>query len=329
MPYRHEEADLSQSTPLPAAAAPGRASTFPWAVYLELAKARLCALVLVTTTVGFILASSTTLNWPLLLATLLGTAAAAFGANAFNQYLEADRDARMRRTAGRPLPTGRLTPWQARTFALTMTITGPVLLALLAKPLAAVLALLTALIYVLGYTPLKVRTPLNTLVGAVVGAIPPMIGWAAATGRLDFGAWLLGAILFFWQIPHFLALAWLYREDYARGGFRMLPVVDHDGGLTGRIVVLYSLILLPLGLSITLAGLAGLWYAAGAALLGLGLLAAGVRLYRQRQAADARRVFLASVIYLPLLPGLMVADRRAPAAAPAPAAPPTVAVLAG
>ncbi len=278
----------------------------------ELAKARLCALVLITTFVGFLLAAEQIALTPLLL-TLVGVGLAAFGANALNQCWEADRDARMRRTENRPLPSGRMSTRQAWTVALVMALVGPIIVAMVSE-YAALLTVLTQALYVLAYTPLKTITPHNTLLGAVVGALPPMIGWAAASNELGFGAWLLGAILFFWQIPHFLALAWLYRDDYARGGFRMLPLVDPDGWLTVRIVLVYTLALIPLTLSMTLAGLTGVFFAVSAVLLGLGFAWTAVTLARQRRREQARRLFLASVIYLPLLLMAMVADRRIAAA---------------
>lgn len=280
---------------------------------LELSKFRLSLLVVSTTAVGYFLAAESALGWSRLALTLIGTALAAFGANAFNQCLEAPRDARMLRTRGRPLPSGRVSARAAWLFAGVVGLSGPALL-LAVSPLAALLAAGCEALYVLVYTPLKVRTTLNTLVGAVVGAIPPLIGWAAAAGELAPGAWVLGAILFVWQIPHFLALAWLYREDYARGGFRMLPSADRGGERTCQAIVLFSLALVPVALMLTGVGATGLAYAAGAALLTAWLMVLAVRLYLDRSDARARGVFLASVIYLPLLLGLMVADRRVPAA---------------
>jgi protoheme IX farnesyltransferase len=178
--------------------------------------------------------------------------------------------------------------------------------------LGALLAATVVLLYTLVYTPLKRRSTACTLVGAVCGAIPPMIGWAGACGRIDVGAWLLGAVLFLWQIPHFFSLAWLYRRDYARGGFRILPVVDRTGDLTCRALLLFGLLLLPLGLTVSLAGLAGPGFAFGSLILGGGWLLFNARMFRDRSAANARRVFVASLLYLPLLLGLMVADRVTP-----------------
>jgi len=280
--------------------------------FLELSKARLSALVLLTTAIGFVLATRGPLDLELLAWTLLGTALAAFGANAFNQCIEVERDARMDRTRGRPLPSGRLSRRTALAYSAIVGCVWPTILLLGVHPLAALLALLTELIYVTLYTPMKVRSPLNTLVGAVCGALPPMIGWVAASGTLGTGAWILAAVLFVWQIPHFLALAWMYREDYRAGGFRMLPVDDSDGELTCRAVVLYSMTLVPVTLMLTSAGVTGTVYAVGAALLGVGFVALGIVLYWRRSVAAARRVFLASVLYLPILLALMVADRARP-----------------
>ena len=276
--------------------------------YLELGKARLSALVLFSTAVGFVLASGGALDRLRLVLTLAGTGLAALGANALNQWREARPDALMNRTAGRPLPTRRLTGRAALYFGLTAGLSGPTLLVASVDPLAGLLAFAALTIYVWLYTPLKVRTPANTLVGAVVGAVPPLIGLTGACGRLELGAWLLAGILFLWQIPHFLALAWLYRDDYARGGFWMLPRADATGSLTGCAAVVYALVLLQATLVPTLTGLTGWWYGAGAVGLGVGLLAAAVTLERQRTDFAARRLFLASVVYLPVLLGLMLLD---------------------
>jgi len=285
--------------------------------YLELTKARLSALVVMTALVGFVIGSPGPIDPIRLVWTLLGTALAAGGANALNQWWEVERDRLMARTRGRPLPSRRLSRGGALLYGAAITIAGPALLALWVGTLPALLALAAATLYVFVYTPLKARSPLCTLAGAVVGAIPPLLGWAAAAGSIQAGGWVLGTILFIWQIPHFLALAWLYREDYARADFRMLPVVDRGGHTTFRMVLLYSLVLPPAALALTLTGAAGPLYAAGSLLLGLALLLLGMQLYRRRGDREARRLFLASVIYLPLLLGLMMIDRgpgRSPAA---------------
>jgi protoheme IX farnesyltransferase len=276
--------------------------------YLELAKARLAALVVATAVVGYVLAARGTFDAGELLWTVLGTALTAFGANILNQWAEADRDRRMERTRNRPLPAGRVSRRTALTWGLASAAVGLAVLDLGANRLTAALALFVILLYVLVYTPLKVRTPLNTVVGAVCGAVPPMMGWAAATGRLDLGAWILGGILFVWQVPHFLALAWLYREDYARGGFRMMPAADPEGVITGRAAFLYALALLPITGALALAGVTGVTYLVLSQVVGLGFVVLGWAFARRRVRVTARRLFLASIIYLPVLLGLMVGD---------------------
>jgi protoheme IX farnesyltransferase len=295
------------------------------ALYLELTKARLSVLVLLTTAVGFVVAARVTgmgsIAWGRLLWTIAGTALAAGCANAVNQIIEVRRDALMRRTCGRPMPSGALGLAHGLVAAVLMGYVGLVILAVFVSLAAASLALLTILIYVFAYTPLKPRTSLNTLVGAVCGALPPMIGWVAAAGSVGTGAWILAMLLFVWQIPHFLALAWLYRDDYARGGFAMLPVLDHSGRLTGQVVLTSSLLLIPLGLTATLAGLAGWIYTSGGVLLGLWLSVLGYRLYANHTDANARRLFRASIIYLPVLLCLLALDGEPVVGATAVAAP--------
>jgi len=277
--------------------------------YLQLTKARLSALVLLTTAVGYLLASLGGIDWARLTFTVIGTALAAGCASAINQLMETRRDSLMHRTRNRPLPSGTMTNLHATIAALAMGFTGIAMLAVLVNIDAAWMALLTILLYVVLYTPMKSRSTLNTFVGAICGALPPMIGWVAATGSMDVGGWVLGAILFVWQIPHFLALAWLYREDYQRGGYAMLPVIDRGGQMTCNIIVLTSLLLLPLGLMATLVGVAGLVYAIGSVILGLWMAVLSLRLHRHRTHANARGVFLASITYLPLLMCLLVIDR--------------------
>jgi protoheme IX farnesyltransferase len=281
---------------------------------LELTKARLSLLVVITAAVGYILAADG-LNAVRMLWTLLGTALAAGGANALNQWIEITPDGRVPRTAGRPLPTERVAPGPALLCGLALGGSGVLVLLTLVNAAAGLLALTTLLLYVLLYTPMKMQSPTNTLIGAVVGALPPMIGWVAARGEIGVGAWILAGILFVWQVPHFLALAWLYRDQYARGGYRMLPNCDPEGHLTGLMAVLYALALIPVSLLLTFAGICGFWYAGGAVVLGGALVAASVALERQRSERSARRLFVASVIYLPLLMILMVADRGRPGGA--------------
>lgn len=280
--------------------------------YADLSKARLSLLVVLTAAAGFYLAAPPAASWALLGWTLAGTALAAFGVNALNQWLEADRDARMLRTADRPIPAGRVSRGAALGFGLALSLIGPSVLLAMVNGLTALLCLACQLIYIVAYTPLKTRSPLNTLVGAVCGAIPPMMGWAAASGGLTAGAWILAAILFVWQIPHFLALAWMYREDYERGGFQMLPSRDPEGWMTSRVIVLYSVALLPISMLLSLSGATGGVYAVGALMAGVGFVVLAARLDRRRSAGQARQVFLASIIYLPILLALMAADRGSP-----------------
>jgi protoheme IX farnesyltransferase len=279
-----------------------------WRTYAELTKPGLTSLVLVTTALGFLLASTGEIAWWRMLAAVLGTALVGGGANGLNQWWEVGPDARMARTRNRPFPTRRVSSRAGFTFAVAITCLGFFLLLTRTNALTATLALLSWTTYLFAYTPLKPRTTLNTIIGAVCGAIPPMMGWTAAVGRLEAGAWVLFAILFIWQIPHFLAVAWLYRADYASGGFRMLPVVDPAGRSTFRIVILYCLGLLPVTCSAALVGLGGWIYFLGAIVLGLGMLAAGVRLYRDRTDGAATRLFRWSILYLPALFLLMALD---------------------
>jgi len=275
---------------------------------LVLSKARLCMMVLITTLVGYLLAVPR-IDWTVLAATLIGTTLTAFGANALNQYRERDIDRLMHRTRHRPLPDGRLSAEVALLYGVGVSLVGTFVLLAYSGWLPAALAATTILLYVLVYTPLKRISTTNTLVGAVCGGLPPLIGWSAATGGLETGGWLLFALLFVWQMPHFLALAWMYRDDYARGGMRMLPVVDPTGRITFPVTVFFAALHLPLGLLVTMAGVAGPWFALGSLVLGLWWGMLGLRLYHSHSDRDARRVFLASLAYLPLALLLMVADR--------------------
>jgi heme o synthase len=269
------------------------------AAYVELTKPRIAVMVLVTVATGFVLGARGASNPSTLLLTLLGTGLVAGGASAWNMYLERFRDLQMRRTAGRPLPSGRLTPSEAAVFGSALGVLGLAILVLGANLASALVALATFVLYVAVYTPLKPRTTLNTAVGAVPGALPPVIGWAAATGRLGVEAWALFLIVFLWQFPHFLAIAWLYRDDYDRAGYKMLPRVDPRGAITGRQAAGYALALVPAGLLPTAVGLAGLWYFAGALVLGLFYLAFAVRFWSEVSEPSARRLLRASFVYLP------------------------------
>jgi protoheme IX farnesyltransferase len=280
--------------------------------FVELTKPRVTTLVLATTLAGFYLGSRGPLDTGLLIHTLLGTLLVAAGTSALNQYLERDADARMLRTRNRPLPQGRIAPGAALLFAAAISIGGILHLALAVNLITALLAALTLASYVFVYTPLKKVTSFCTLVGAIPGALPPLGGWTAAQGEVAHGGLALFAILFVWQLPHSLAIGMMYREDYARGGFRLLPVLHPDGGSTARQILAHSLVLLPVSLLPALLGITGPVYFYGALALGLGLLASTLPVARSGTARAARRVLLASVIYLPVLLGLMAFDRQAP-----------------
>jgi protoheme IX farnesyltransferase len=280
--------------------------------FVELMKLRLASLVLVTTAVGFCVGypgPTDTQFFGLLLHCVFGTALVAAGAMVLNQYMERETDALMERTMERPIPAGRITPGDALIFGTLLAISGIAYLCGVVNVLTGVLATLTIGSYLFAYTPLKTRTPLCTIVGAVPGAIPPMMGYAAATDTIDVNAWTLFAILFIWQMPHFLAIAWLYREDYARGRQLMLPVVDPTGSSTGAQTVLFSLALVPVTLAPTLLRMAGVWYFGAALLLGLAFLGCAVLVAIGRTDRAARQMFLMSVLYLPILLGFMVWDR--------------------
>jgi protoheme IX farnesyltransferase len=279
------------------------------AVYADLVKARLTLLVLITTLVGFYIGWQGAMDYLLMFHALLGTALVASGAAALNQLFEREYDARMRRTASRPLPSGRLQPVTVMLFGGICSLVGTIYLAWLVNPLTAVLGAVSLISYLFIYTPLKRLTWLNTAVGAIPGALPPLMGWAAARGHLDGGGWALFAILAFWQIPHFFAIAWLYREEYAKAGFKMLPAYDPDGSRTGQQSVSHTLGLLPISLCPFLFELAGPVYLAVALLLGFGYLGCALRFARRLDMLSARRLFFASIIYLPLLLIALVADK--------------------
>ena len=276
---------------------------------LELTKPRIVSLVLITTSVGFYLGSVGLLDYGLLLHTLLGTALAAGGTLALNQLIEHEDDAKMERTRTRPLPAGRLQPRDALIFGSLITAGGLLYLAGMVNVLSAVVTAAIVASYLFAYTPLKKKTSLCTFVGAIPGALPPVIGWAAVRGSVDIEAWILFAIMFLWQMPHSLAIAWLYREDYGRAGFQLLPVVNPDGRSTGRQVLNNSLALLAVGLLPTLIGLAGQFYFCIALLLGGMFLWYSLRLAVLRSRQAARHLLFASLIYLPILLAVMAFDK--------------------
>jgi len=288
----------------------GRRSSQVIADYLALTKPRLNSLVVVTSAGGYYLGASSPPTFLPMAGAAIGTALVAGGAAVLNQVYERETDALMARTRLRPLPDRRVTPEEARTFGTLLAAGGIVLLSVSANALAALLALATLVVYLTVYTPMKRRSPLATLIGAVPGALPPLIGWAAATGTVSLAGWSLFAIVFLWQIPHFMAIAWLYRDDYARAGFPMLPVVEPDGRRTGRQAVLYAAALVPISVAPSLVGLTGAAYFWTALVLGVGLLWIAARFAASRTDATARVLFYSSITYLPLIWTAMLLDHH-------------------
>ena len=277
--------------------------------FVALAKPRLNLLVVASTLVGYAMADGEPLGVLRLGGMLLGTGLVAGGASAFNQVAERDLDALMKRTRTRPLPDQRLQPIEGVLFGSAITLAGLLMIVLSANLLAAAVALATLLSYVVVYTPLKRRSSFGTVIGAIPGALPPIIGWAASSGALPPQAWTLFGIMFLWQLPHFLAIAWMYRDDYALAGFPMLPVLEPDGRSTGRQAVLYAAGLVPFSLSPSLMGMTGGIYFAGALVLGLAFLWITLQFARTRSVASARRLFFGSITYLPLLWILMIVNK--------------------
>ncbi len=289
--------------PVTARETPSRAADF-----LSLTKPRLNFLVLVTAMIGFYLGARDPSPW-LVLHMLVGTALVAGGASALNQAMERETDALMRRTRMRPLPAGRVRTADAVRFGLALSVAGLAELALGVNLRAAAVALVTLATYTLAYTPLKRRTSLATIVGAVPGALPPVIGWAAATNTLSVHGWVLFAIVFVWQMPHFLAIAWMFRDDYTRAGIRLLPVVEPNGRMTGHQAAIYAAALIPASLAPVMIGMAGLVYLVGALLLGGLLLTSAARFAETRTLPAARAMFFGSIAYLPLLWAFLLVDR--------------------
>jgi len=277
--------------------------------YVALTKPRLNVLVIATSAAGFYLGANAAMDPLSFAATVVGTTLVAGGAAALNQLYERDTDALMRRTRLRPLPDGRISPSEARIFGLLLSAAGLILLAVYSTWIASLLALATLVIYLAIYTPLKRRSPVATLVGAIPGALPPLIGWTASHG-ITLGGISLFLIVFLWQIPHFMAIAWMYRDDYGAARFPMLPVLDPSGRRAGHQAVGYAAALLPVSLMPTLVGLSGVVYAGVAAVLGVAMLVLAVRFARARTEGAARSLFFGSLAYLPLIWIVMIADKR-------------------
>ena len=277
--------------------------------YVALTKPDVSFLVLITTAAGYYMGARGPVNWLHMLQTVFATMLIAAGTAALNHYIERESDRYMRRTATRPLPSGVLQPTQALVFGIVLSLAGAFALYYVAGWIAALLGVVTCVGYLFGYTPLKKRTVWATFVGAFPGAIPPMIGWVAATGSLDRGAWLLFGILFLWQFPHFHAIARMYREDYARAGIQMLPVVDPEGKRTFRQIIWTAVGLIGVSLLPSVVGLAGMMYFFGALVVSLGLLQVCVWAASQKTNVRAKWLMHATVMHIPVLLGLMVYDK--------------------
>lgn len=275
--------------------------------YLELSKSRIVMMVLITTAAGYLFAAKT-VDPLLMLHALIGTALVAAGTNALNQYVERQYDSQMQRTRSRPIPSGRISPRAALLFSWTVAVVGTLYLGLAVNWLTAFLGAFTLTSYVYIYTPLKRVSTICTVIGAIPGAVPPLMGWTAATNGLAVGGWIAFGILFLWQLPHFMAISWLYREDYARGGFVMLSVIDRDGSAVARQAVFYTLALLPVSIAPAVLGLTGIPYLIGAVVLGVALLLSTIRFYFERNSKNARSVFMLSNLYLMTVMLLLVVN---------------------
>lgn len=278
--------------------------------FVELTKPRIAILLVLTSAAGFYLGTKGSFDVVLFVNTLIAITLLAFGVATLNQFWERDIDELMARTAGRPLPTGRVTHTEALIFGLVQCVLAEIYLAVAVNILTAFLGLLVIVGYVLVYTPLKTRTTASTAIGAIPGALPPLMGWTAAANDITMGAWALFAMQFLWQFPHFLAIAWIFRKEYAAAGIKMLPAVEVDGKITARQIVLFTIMLVPVSLAPYFFGFDGLVFLVGASILGVWQLYASIVAARAKTDAAAKRLLLVTVIYLPLLFILMVADKR-------------------
>lgn len=280
------------------------------AAFVELTKPRIAILLVLTSAAGFYLGSIGTFDYALFANSMVSITLLAFGVATLNQYWERDLDKLMTRTATRPLPTSKVTPTEALVFGVLQCVIAEVYLFLLVNPLTAFLGLLVIVGYVLVYTPLKTRTSVSTAIGAIPGALPPLMGWTAAANDITLGAWALFVMQLLWQFPHFMAIAWMYREEYAKAGILMLPVVEPSGRLTMRQIVMFTIMLVPASLAPFFFGISGPIFLAAACVLGVLFLIVSIQAARSKSNEMAKRVLLASVIYLPLLFIFMVADKR-------------------
>ncbi len=280
------------------------------AAYVELTKPRIAFMLVLTSAAGFYIGTKGSFDLPLFVNSMIGILLLAFGVATLNQYIERDTDALMDRTAKRPIPTQRITPNEALIFGILQCAVSEIYLYFLVNPMTAILGLTVIVGYVFMYTPLKTRTSASTAIGAIPGAMPPLMGWTSAANEITIGAWALFALLFLWQFPHFLAIAWMYKDQYAKAGIKMLPVVEPDGRITARQIVLFTIMLVPISLAPFFLGFAGLIYLAGATILGIWFLFESVQTARAKTVERARRLLMVSVLYLPLIFGLLVADHR-------------------
>ena len=278
------------------------------AAFVELTKPRIAFMLVLTAAAGFYLGTSGAFDFVLFANAMIGIAILAFGVATLNQYVERTTDSLMDRTKNRPIPTQRVTATEGLVFGVLQCLVAEIYLFFLVNPLTAGLGLSVVVGYVLLYTPLKTKTSASTAIGAIPGAMPPLMGWTAAANETSAGAWALFMLLFLWQFPHFLAIAWLYREDYAKAGIRMLPVVEPEGRITARQIVLFAIMLVPVSLAPFFLGFAGIAYLIGAAILGLWFLLESVLMARAKTNPRAKRLLMVSVLYLPLIFGLLVID---------------------
>ncbi|MGB7209948.1 MAG: heme o synthase [Pyrinomonadaceae bacterium] len=280
------------------------------AAFVELTKPRIAFMLVLTSAAGFYIGTKGSFDAALFVNSMIGILLLAFGVSTLNQYIERDTDALMDRTAKRPIPTSRITANEALVFGILQCAVSEIYLYVLVNPLTAVLGLTVIVGYVFLYTPLKTRTSASTAIGAIPGAMPPLMGWTAAANEITIGAWALFALLFLWQFPHFLAIAWIYKEQYAKAGIKMLPVVEPDGRITARQIVLFAIMMVPISLAPFFLGFAGLIYLIGATILGVWFLFESVQTARAKTVERARRLLMVSVLYLPLIFGLLVIDHR-------------------
>ena len=280
------------------------------AAYVELTKPRIALMLVLTSAAGFYLGAAKGFDAMLFVNSMIGIALLAFGVATLNQVWERKTDALMERTAKRPLVTQKLSFTEALAFGISLCLVAEIYLAFLVNGLTAILGLTVIVGYVLLYTPLKTRTSASTAIGAIPGAMPPLMGWTASANEISLGAWALFALLFLWQFPHFLAIAWMYKEQYAKAGILMLPVIEPDGKITARQIVIFTMLLLPVSLAPYFLGFAGLIYLIGASLLGLWFLAASIKTARAKSVEQARKLLLVSVLYLPLVFALMVLNHK-------------------